>query len=800
MIKNYFKIAFRNLLKNKAYSAINIGGLALGMAVTILISLWIADELSFNKQFKNSQRIAQVYQNMTFNGTTHTSNSIPRPLEFALRNQYNHLFENVVMTSWHSASYLKNGDRNLSIRGNFMQAGVIDMLELNITAGNTKGWNDPNNITLSHSAVDRLFGTEDPIGKTIMRGNQYPVTVTAVYEDFPSQSTFAELDFIMPWEFFTSNYDWVKSSQDEWNNNSFQLLVELKDGVTIDQVNDAIAEVKMNAAQADVQQFEPVVFLHPMEDWHLRGTYKDGKNAGGRIENVWLFGTIGLFVLLLACINFMNLSTARSEKRAMEVGIRKSIGSNRSQLIAQFLSESLVITMMAFLLALIIVVASLSWFSNISGKDLSFAYDSWIFWGGSAAFVLFTSIVAGSYPALYLSSFKPIKVLKGKLRVGKWAALPRQVLVVTQFSISIALISGTLIVMQQIDYSKSRPSNYNREGLIQIPTLSDDFEGKFETMRNRFINSGAVTHMAASSSPATDVYSNMTGYTWEGKPQGLQEDLAFTYITYDYMSTLGIPVVEGREFSRDFPSDTLGVLLNRTAVKYMGLTDPIGTVIRSSNPADDEDPVVVVGVVEDAVIQSPYQPVKQHMYAFDRWENASFYNLRLAPDQPVATSLATIENIFKNAFPSVPYSYAFVDENYAEKFKNEEQVATLARVLTILAIIISCLGLFGLAAYVAEQRTKEIGIRKVLGASISNLWVLLSKDFLILVTIALLIATPLAYYFMNDWIQRFNYRTSIGLAVFAMAGICAIALTIFTVSYQAIKAAVANPVDSLKTE
>ncbi|GAA0872305.1 ABC transporter permease [Gangjinia marincola] len=800
MIKNYFKIAWRNLLKNKVYSFINIVGLAIGMAVTTLVALWIVDELSFNSQFEHQDDIAQVYQNMTFNGVTHTSNSIPRPLEFALREKYDHLFKNIAMTSWHSSSYLKYGERNLSIRGNFMQQGILEMLNINIIDGNPLGWDNPTSIVLSQSAAQRLFGAENPIGKTVMRSNSSPLKVTAVYEDLPARSTFSELDFIIPWEFFVRTQDWVSNSKELWDNNSFQLLVQLADGVTMDQVENAISDVKMNASPPDVQQLNPVVILHPMKNWHLRGKFEDGKDVGGRIENVWLFGTIGIFVLLLACINFMNLSTARSEKRALEVGIRKSIGSNRGQLCMQFLSESLVITTVAFLLAMIFVVVAVPWFNTISGKEIAFPFTSLTFWIAALLSIVITAFLAGSYPALYLSSFQPITVLKGKLRVGKNAAIPRKILVITQFSISVALISGTLIVMQQINHSKNRPSFYEREGLIQIPTLSNDFEGKFETMRERFIASGAVVEMATSSSPATEVYSNMTGYAWEGKPEGFQEDLAFTFISYDYMKTLGIPVIEGREFSREFPSDTLAVLLNRTAVKYMGLADPIGTIIRSANPEDPEPPVVVVGVVEDAVIQSPYQTVKQHMYAFDRWENASFYNLRLSPDQPVSTSLKTIERIFKDAFPSVPYSYDFVDQNYEEKFLSEERLASLARMLTILAIIISCLGLFGLASFIAEQRTKEIGIRKVLGASVSNLWLLLSKDFVLLVVISLLIATPVAYYFMKNWIERFDYRINIGLSVFLIAGFGALFLALITVSYQTIKAAIANPVKSLRTE
>jgi ABC-type antimicrobial peptide transport system permease subunit len=537
-----------------------------------------------------------------------------------------------------------------------------------------------------------------------------------------------------------------------------------------------------------------------MEKWHLRSDFENGIQSGGRIENVWLFGVIGLFILLLACINFVNLSTARSEKRATEVGIRKSIGSQRSQLVLQFLSESFLIVFISFIGALGLVLLFLNGFNHLASKAIAFPWANSQFWLISLLFVIITSILAGSYPALYLSAFNPVEVLKGTFKAGRYSALPRKVLVVTQFTVSVALIIGTLVVMNQIQFSKDRPVGYDKEGLIQIPVMSSEFLGKQDMLREQFIASGGVEEMAGTSGPMTDVWSNQSGFTWDGKPTGFQEDFAHTRVSYEFTETLGLKLIEGRGFSREFASDSNAVLINETAVKYMGLIDPIGKYIRDSDLENPNPPLKIVGVVEDMIIQSPYNPVKQAMYVFDKYENVNYYNLRLNPKQSVSESLTAIEKVFKTNFPNTPFDYQFVDEEYGAKFKSEERVASLASVFTALAIFISCLGLFGLASFVAEQRTKEIGVRKVLGASISQLWLLLSKDFITLVVIALLIASPLAYYIMGEWLQKFNYRTPVGWDVFAIACFGALIITLITVSFQAIKAATSNPVESLRTE
>lgn len=799
MFKNYLKIAWRNLIKNKGYTAINVGGLALGMAVTIIIGLWIQDELSNNNYFSKKDKIAQVFQSQTFNGEIGTGPAIPRPLEKALRDGYADNFKHLVMSTWNNSRYLKYKEKSLSKTGYFMQPEAPEMLDLKILKGEKDGLRELNSVMLSESVAHALFGNDEPIGKTLEVNNQYDVMVSAIYEDIPFNNSFHDAEYLMPWDKVLATQEWMRNSEDQWGNNSFQMFVEIADNTTMAKVTETIVNVKKNIDE-DNAQFNPQLFLFPMNEWYLRSNFENGKQSGGRIKYVWLFGIIGAFVLLLACINFMNLSTARSEKRAKEVGIRKSIGSQRGQLINQFLSESFLVVLFAFFVGIVIVLLSLDGFNDLSKKEISFPWGNGLFWLSSLVFILFTSLVAGSYPALYLSSFRPVDVLKGTFKAGKYAGLPRKILVVVQFTVSVAFIIGTVIVMQQINHAKNRPVGYDKEGLVQIPTFSQDFEGKYELMREEFLGSNAVVEMSTSSSPTTQIWSNRNGFDWEGKPEGFQEDLAWTEVSHDYAKSLNLKIVQGRDFSKEFASDSNAVLINQTAVKYMGLVNPVGKLLKDSDDEDPNPPLKIIGVVEDMITQSPYQPVKQGLYVYDKNGNSSFYNLRLNPNQSANQNIAVVERIFKEHFPNLPFQYDFVDEEYGEKFASEERIGTLSGIFTALAILISCLGLFGLTSFVAEQRTKEIGVRKVLGASVFNVWNMLSKDFLKLVTISCFIAIPISYYVMNGWLQDYPYRVILEWWIFVLAVVGALAITILTVSFQAIKAANANPVNSLRTE
>ncbi len=799
MFKNYLKIAWRNLWNNKGYSIINVGGLALGMAVTLIIGLWIQDELTYNSYFASKNKIAQVFQSQTFNNNTGTGPAIPRPLEKALREGYGDNFKYLIMSSWTSDSYLQFGETNLSRPGNYMQRDAPELLGLEIIQGEKDGLREVNSIMLSASTANALFGQIDPIGKTVKISNEHDLMVTSVYKDIPFNNSFNDTEYIIPWDHYVATREWLQNSEDNWGNNSFQMFVQMAENTDMQSVSETIRNVKKDLNE-DTAEFNPQIFLFPMNEWHLRSNFDNGKQVGGRIKYVWLFGIIGAFVLLLACINFMNLSTARSEKRAKEVGIRKSIGSQKGQLIYQFLSESFLVVLFAYVMAILIVLLCLNGFNELARKEISFPWTNPTFWMVSILFIVFTALLAGSYPALYLSSFKPVDVLKGTFNVGKYAGLPRKILVVLQFTVSVAFIIGTVIVMQQINHAKNRPVGYDKEGLIQVPTFSQDFTGKYDLMREQFLNSNAIVEMSSSSSPTTRIWSNRSGFDWEGKPEGFQEDLAWTEVSPEYAKSLNLKIVEGRDFSRDFASDSLGVLINETAKKYLGMQNPIGKFLKDDDDEDPSPPLKIIGVVQDMIAQSPYEPVKQGVYVYDRYDNSSFYNMRLNPNQSANQNIAIIERVFKENFPDIPFQYEFVDEEYGEKFASEERIGTLSGIFTALAILISCLGLFGLTSFVAEQRTKEIGVRKVLGASVFNVWNMLSKDFLKLVIISCFIAVPIAYYVMNGWLQEYPYRVILKWWIFALAMLGAMAVTVLTVSFQAIKAAKQNPVKSLRTE
>jgi putative ABC transport system permease protein len=800
MIKNYLKIAWRNLIKNPVYSSINIGGLAVGLAVAMAIGLWIYDELYFDRYHQNYDRLAQVMQHQTFNGRKGTQTAIPMPLVNELRDKYGSDFKHLAMSSWQGDHILAYGDQKISRSGNYMEEDIPEMLSLQMLKGTRKGLHDINSILLSEATALALFGSAEPLGKLIKLDNKTDLTVTGVYEDLPYNTEFRELTFIAPWELYVNSMEWVKRTRDEaqWGNNSFQLFAQVTDVADMEKVSARIKNVKLDRVDEDEKQFKAEIFLNPMRDWHLRSNWEEGIRTGGPIRYVKLFAVVGVFVLLLACINFMNLSTARSEKRAKEVGIRKAVGSVRSQLIKQFFSESFLVVILAFLGSLGLVLLILPWFNEITDKQIRFPWSEPVYWLLCLGFIVLTATLAGSYPALYLSSFQPVRVLKGTFRAGRYASLPRKALVVVQFSVSIMLIIGTIIVHNQIQHSKNRPIGYNNDGVIMIQMKSQDFYGKFDVLRNELKSKGAIVEMAESSSPLTAVYSNNGGFEWEGKDPALQTDFATIWVTHEFGETIGWQFKEGRDFSRDFSTDTLALVINEAAVKFMGVSDPLGMVVRWGD-GEDARKYTIVGVIKDMLMSSPYEPVKQTFYMLS-YDNVSFINLKLNPKKSATESIALVEATFKKHIPSAPFDYKFTDEEFSKKFVSEERVGRLASGFAMLAIFISCLGLFGLASFTAEQRTKEIGVRKVLGASVLNLWGLLSRDFVLLVFISCLISIPVAWYYLEGWLQNYTYRTDISWWVFAVSVTGAMCITLLTVSYQSIRAALMNPVKSLRSE
>lgn len=794
MIKNYFKIAWRNLLKSKGYSAINIGGLAVGMAVAMLIGLWVHDELSFDKYHKNYDRIAQVMQHANYNGKVETQVANPALMGPELRSKYGSDFKYVVQSSWTGGHLLTVGDKHISKVGIFFEADAPEMLTLKMRKGTRAGLKDPYSIMLSASAAEAIFGKDDPMDKTIKFDRTYDVKVTGVYEDLPGNTSFSEIKIMMPWELWLIQNPWAKKMEEPWGSNFSQTFVQIADNADMKKVSAKIKNTKLNNVSKEEAKYQWAVFLQPMRKWNLYNEFKNGVNTGGNIQYVWLFGIIGIFVLMLACINFMNLATARSEKRAKEVGIRKAIGSLRLQLIKQFLAESYLVVLLAFVLCLILVALLLPLFNDVAGKKIEIAWASPVFWVSSIVFILITGLLSGSYPALYLSSFQPLKVLKGTFRVGRFASIPRKVLVVTQFTVSVMLIIGTVIVYQQIQHAKSRPIGYTRNGLINVG-MEPEIRDHYEAIRNELKNAGAIGEMAASNSPLTQVWNTNGGFEWEGKDPNLAVDFPNNTISYEFGKTVNWKIKQGRDFSKEFATDSAAFIINESAARFLGFKEPVGSILKWNGK-----PFTIIGVVSDIMQESPFYPVRPTLYHTDTYEN--MYNLvfKLNPKQNVQQSLSSIEQIWKKYAPGVPFDYKFIDEEFGNKFRAEERIGKLASYFAVLAVLISCLGLFGMASFVAEQRTKEIGIRKVLGASVVNLWRLLSTEFIMLVLISCIIATPIAWYYLDSWLMNYDYRTEIKWEVFVLAAIAALAITLITVSFQAIKAAIANPVKSLRTE
>jgi len=794
MIRNYFKIAFRSLVRSKGYSAINVGGLAVGMAVAILIGLWVHDELSFNQYHQNYDRIVQVMQHANFNGKVISQVSNPAAMGPEIRARYGSDFKYVIQASWQGPHMLSVGDRHLVHEGMFFEAGAPDMLSLKMLKGSREGLKDAHSILLSASVAESIFGKEDPLHKTIKFDKLYDVKVTGVYEDLPDNTSFRGVKIMMPWDLWVVQNPWVKTMTNPWGSNFTQTFAQLADNADLDVVSAKIKNVKQDNVDEASKKYQWAVFLHPMTKWNLYGEFKDGVNTGGNIRYVKLFSLIGLFVLLLACINFMNLSTARSEKRAKEVGIRKTVGSFRWQLISRFFAESYVIVLLAFVLSLLLVVLLLPFFNELAGKKMSFPWQNSSFWLMSVGFMLVTGLLAGSYPALYLSSFQPLKVLKGTFKAGRLASVPRQVLVVMQFTVSVMLVIGTLIVYQQIRYAKNRPVGYNRSGLINL-SMQEEIAGHFDAVQTELLGTGAIVSMAATYSPLTGVWNTNGGFEWEGKDPDLAVDFPNNGVSYDYGKTIQWEISAGRDFSREFATDSAAFIINQSAAEFMGMRDPVGKTLRWGNRS-----YTIVGVVNDLLQESPFFPVRPSVYHIRNYDALPNLLIRLNPERSVAESISSVEGVWKKHIKEAPFGYTFVDEAFGDKFRSEERIGQLSSWFAILAIFISCLGLFGMASFVAEQRTKEIGIRKVLGASVMNLWGLLSKEFVLLVLLSCIIAAPIAWYYLNEWLANYDYRISISWMVFVLAAGLALLITLATVSFQAIKAALANPVKSLRTE
>jgi len=790
VFKNYFHIALRQLRKNRGYSFINIFGLATGMAIALVIGIWISGELSRDHSYPDGDRIAEIMQDQhgkhEGKAYSYTGKTLSSALKPFLQKGYDDVIAQSAITLWPGDALLVNGEKTINRQSFWVEYTFPTIFGYHFLSGTAESLRDPNTAVISRSAAIALYGTENAVGKTFKLSNRIPMTVGGVYSELPANSSFHDIDVLA--SIANDNCKWLMTNTD-FENHSCNIYVRLAGKTTAEQ---ATARIK-NICTPFVKYATETYRVMPFEQLYLHYDYNNGSTETGAIGFVRLIGIIGVFVLLLACINFMNLSTARSEQRAKEVGIRKTIGSLRGQLIAQFLGESVLLAAISFVLAILLAALSLPWFSVLSGKTLVFPWTSPVFWALSLVFTIITGLLAGSYPAFYLSGFRPVKVLKGAFKAGRGASAPRKVLVVLQFSISLALIIGTVVVFRQIQLAKDRPIGYDRAGLITVPINTDSLDRHYESLRTALLNSGVIANMASSSTTLNEFSQNnfmeWEGMTIEQKHTSFRDIL----VSADFGPTIGWTIVKGRDFSRAFHTDSTAAIVNEEGARVLGFKDPIGKTVKHWGKN-----VTIIGVSKNMVNNSIYGAVQPAIFLGEGGHNV--LTIRIKPGTPVHTALATMESVFKQYNPASPFIYRFNDEDFQQKYITETRIGNLATVFSGLAILISCLGLFGLASFVAEQRTKEIGVRKVLGAGVVNLWALLSGDFIKLVALSILIAMPLAYYCMSQWLQNYPIHTPLSAWIFIAAGAGMLLITLCTVSFQAIKAALMNPVRSLRTE
>jgi len=803
MYKSYFKIGWRNLLKNRGFAVINIGGLAVGVTVAILIGLWIFDELNFDTYHTNYNRIAQVLTRETDEDGTGINTSLPYPLALELKTNYADNFKHVVISTFGIREYILSAeDRNFTKTGQFMSADAPEMLSLKMIHGSYNALNDPNTIMLSASTAQTFFGDINPVNQLMRINNRMDVKVTGVYEDLPQNTTFAELKFLAPFELWVMDNPWVsEKAVNDWSNHFLKVYTEILPTTTFTTVAARIKDAEMKGVKDIPEQAaqNPEVFLHPMPDWHLY-SFKNSVVNPEPSRIVKLVGLIGALVLVLACINFINLSTARSEVRAKEVGIRKAIGSLRHQLIGQFLSESFLVVVFAIIISLVLVSLLLPGFNNLAAKQILLPFNNSAFWIMILSIMLITALLAGSYPAVYLSSFKPVKALKGVMHAGAGMISQRRILVVTQFTISITLIICTIVIYNQIQFAKDRPVGYTREGLIMLEMKGNDLKGKYEALKTELKETGMVSEVSQSMGKLTQVWSNNDGWDWKGRDLALTKSFGTLTVTPEHGATIGWQILQGRDFSNKLVSDSTAIIINEAAASYMGVVNPVGESM-SWTFNNKTYHYEVIGIVKDMVMESPYQPIRPTIFLMKAPNGKpNWVNIKINPSVSTQQALIKIEDVLKKVAPTIPFDYKFVDEEYKAKFLAEVRIGKLASLFSSLAIFISCLGLFGMASFIAEQRTKEIGIRKVLGASITNLCTLLSKDFVLLVIISCVIAIPVAYYSMSAWLMKFPYRTELSIWIFMVTCVGALMITLLTISFQAIKTAMENPVKSLRSE
>ncbi|MBV8252820.1 MAG: ABC transporter permease [Chitinophaga sp.] len=789
MIRNYLKAAWRNCKNNPGYTLLNVAGLAIGMTVSLLIGLWAWHQYTYDQFLPGYENIYQVKTNYVDNdGGKHAMNATSRPLAAAMKTAIPGV-EKAVLTDWFSDRGIAVGDKKFILQGGAVGPEFLDIFHYKVISGDVSMLQVPNSIVLTQSTAKSLFGNEDPINKIVRLENQQDLRVTGVLADVPDNATI-KFDYLFPFRNLELAYKWIQDVRDDWQNNSFQCFVKLAPGVH----PEGVAKKASDLIYSNVPDTRLSAMMHPLVQWHLYDKIENGKVLGGFIAYVRMFTIIGLLILLIACINFVNLSTAMADKRAREVGVRKAIGSSRSSLIIQFMMQSLLLTTIAAVLSVGLLFAIMPYFNALVGAAIRIPFQQPFAWMVLLLFIITVTLLAGSRPAFLLSGFRPVVVLKGLKQPGKSGGVMRAMIIV-QFAASVALIIATIVIYQQIQYGRSRPTGYDATGLVSTD-ITVDLDRNFPALKNDLLASGAVTSVTAASSSVTEVNSHGVINQWEGKtgqPSSFINTITMS-VQDGYFHTVGMQIKEGRDFYQTIAADSGLVIVNEAAVKRMNLQHPVGQTIVMNGKFR----VTIVGVAKDVLMKSPFTPAEPTIFSHDNNMGAVIY--RLNSEMPTQVSLAKIAPIFSRYNPAYPYDYAFADVAYEKKFKMEVLTGNLAGIFAILAILVSCFGLLGLAAYSAARRTREIAIRKVMGASTMHLWMLLSRQFLLLVMVGSAIAVPLAWLILQSWLERYDYRIQISPVVFVYAFLLAMLVTLCTISYQAIKTAIINPAHSLKSE
>ena len=790
MLKNYFKIAFRNMMRYKAFSFINIAGLALGMACSILILLWVQDEKSVDSvQGKN---LYVLYERQYIDSKIEAGYYTPGVLANEMKRTvpeiaYASNFSNI---GYPDRLTFQAADKIMKFDGCYADSDYFKMMSYPLLKGEkSTALNTPVSLCISDKMAKAFFGSADAaIGKTLRYENRKDLTVSGVFADLPGNVT-DKFNFLINWPTYLEDNSWAK----EWGNNGPNTLIMLRKDANAKLVASKIKKFLDNYNKEQSATFRIELGMQRFNDMYLNSNFKDGSITGGRIQYVNLFSIVAIFILLIACINFMNLTTARSAKRAKEIGVRKVAGAIKAVLMRQFLSEAMMITIISVLFSLILVTILLPYFNQLTEKQITFPFSNTYFWLSLVILTFITGIASGIYPALFLSSFKPITVLKGTLKFSNSSTFLRKGLVVFQFVLSIMLITGTIVISQQVNYIQKTNLGYDRENLVYIP-VEGDLRKKYKLFKEEALNARGIKLITRIGEVPTNIGSSTGGVGWEGKDPNSSPDFINTSVGYDFIKTMNLKLVAGRDISKDFASDSAGYILNEAALKIVGYKDPIGKPFTFWGKKGS-----IIGVLKDFHFTSLHDQIKPLILR--NGEDYTWGTILVRTEAgKTKQAIASLEKICKELNPQFPFTYSFSDEEYQKLYKNEQVVGKLSNYFAFLGIFISCLGLLGLAMFTAEQRTKEIGIRKVLGASVASLFTLLSKEFILLVAVAMVIATPLAWWAMYNWLQGFAYKVPVGIWVFATAGVLAIIIALITVSFQSIKAAVANPIKSLRAE